>query len=344
MGVNESRVAIGNEAVFTKAKKGAPALTGMDMLRLALERSDSAAAAVEVLIYLLETFGQGGNCGYDHDFFYDNSFLAADPNEAYVMETSGKKYAVMRVTDKYAISNRLSIGTNHSARSGVGEGEDFAKRLTEPVYSHFSGAKNRRGLVMDRLSPAVGAAELFGILRSHEPGLAGGEFTQGSVKSVCMHAGGLVGDHTTGSLVAVLRKEKPLTLWSTGASTPCISAFKPVFWSSDAAPLFEDPGQSGEYWLRREQLHRAVIAGKLDVDKLRAGIKSLETEWLIREREIMSADSPDAAKLRALSREANDKEQALIDEFYVQGWRDIKGADRFARYWKRKNAALTSSF
>ena len=70
MGVNEARAAIGNEAVFTKSKKGGPALLGMDMLRLALERADNAVSAVEILIELLETYGQGGNCGYDHPFFY----------------------------------------------------------------------------------------------------------------------------------------------------------------------------------------------------------------------------------------------------------------------------------
>ena len=66
MGANEKGVVIGNEAVFTKMpldRKGG--LTGMDLLRLALERADTAEQAVETVIQLLADHGQGGICGYE---------------------------------------------------------------------------------------------------------------------------------------------------------------------------------------------------------------------------------------------------------------------------------------
>ena len=69
MGVNEFGLCIGNEAVFTKGAYGKTGLTGMDMVRLALERSKTAEEALQLLISLLETYGQGGNCGFDHDFW-----------------------------------------------------------------------------------------------------------------------------------------------------------------------------------------------------------------------------------------------------------------------------------
>ncbi|MCL2662984.1 MAG: hypothetical protein FWE83_06595 [Oscillospiraceae bacterium] len=340
MGINENRVVIGNEAVFTKAKKGDPSLIGMDILRLALERADTATSAVEVMISLLETYGQGGNCGYDKEFYYDNSFLAADPREAYVLETSGKKYAVLKIEDKYAISNRLSIGRNHYEQGGVKPGEDFAKRYTEPVYSHFSAAKQRRSQAMEGLCPTTGAAQLMEKLRTHEKGFAGHEFERGSVASVCMHAGGLVGDQTTGSMIAVLRPSKPVTLWSTGCSTPCISAFKPVFWNSDSPPVFTDPASSLDYWLKREHIHRAIIAGKIDAHALRDRIHELEADWLRQEEQIMNTDTVDDTELIELSATANKQEQALIDEFYVQDWQNIPGRNRYARYWKHKNEKL----
>ena len=343
MGVNESRVVIGNEAVFTRAKQGPPSLIGMDILRLALERADTAKAAVEVMIALLEQYGQGGNCGYDKAFHYDNGYLISDPKASYVLETSGKKYAVLKVEDRYAISNRLSIGAEYSASGGLAPGEDFAKRYTEPVRSYFSAAKHRRRQALEGLSPSTGAAELMDTLRCHAQDFDGHEFERGSVGSVCMHAGGLVGDHTTGSLVAVLRAKKPITLWSTGSSTPCISAFKPVFWNSDAAPLFPDPAASLDYWLRREHIHRAVIAGKIDAGALRGRIHALEAEWRQREARIMAEDAPDLAALHALSADADRQEQALIDEFYVQNWQALEGRGRYSRYWARKNGHLSST-
>jgi dipeptidase len=57
MGVNEHGVAIGNEAVFTREKYADKGLTGMDLLRLALERSRTAKEALEWITGLLEEYG-----------------------------------------------------------------------------------------------------------------------------------------------------------------------------------------------------------------------------------------------------------------------------------------------
>ena len=112
MGVNENGVVIGNEAVWTKmplAKKGG--LTGMDLLRLALERAASAEEALEIIVQLLSDHGQGGVCGYeDKRMVYHNSFLVADPHEAWVLETAGPLWAALKVKEFYAISNGLTIG------------------------------------------------------------------------------------------------------------------------------------------------------------------------------------------------------------------------------------------
>jgi dipeptidase len=340
MGVNEHSVAIGNEAVFTRVPKWPGALTGMDLLRLALERSDTAAAALDTITELLQHYGQGGNCGYTKDFRYDNSFLIADPSAAYVLETAGKSYAAYEVKNRAAISNRLTIRTEHTMRRGLAEGEDFAAKFSDPLYSFFAQAKQRRAQSLcGTAQPPVSAAQLMAALRFHRH--EGSEFRRADVGSVCMHAGGLIGDQTTGSFVAVLRTGAPMTVWATGASAPCIAAFKPVFFGIDSgAPLFDDESDGRQYWLKRERLHRAVIAGKAGVAALRARRDALEEKWIEEEERLFAEGAPDSAALKEFTARAAAQEQAMVDEFSRGGWADMPGNGGFARYWKKHNAAL----
>ncbi|RWS30105.1 hypothetical protein B4U80_01780 [Leptotrombidium deliense] len=121
MGANEHGVVVGNEAVFTKVKEdddGQERLLGMDLLRLSLERANSAEHAVNVITDLLETYGQGGPCEERVDAIeYHNSFLIADVNEAWILETAGRLWAAERVVSGFRnISNCLSIETKIDAK------------------------------------------------------------------------------------------------------------------------------------------------------------------------------------------------------------------------------------
>ncbi len=110
MGVNEYGLAIGNEAVFTKAKyEKSESLIGMDLLRLGLERAKTSREAITVITNLLEKYGQGGNCGFTHKLFYHNSFIIADSKNSWVLETTGKHWIAKEIKDVYSISNCLTI-------------------------------------------------------------------------------------------------------------------------------------------------------------------------------------------------------------------------------------------
>uniref|UniRef100_A0A8C8U3W9 Secernin 3 n=1 Tax=Peromyscus maniculatus bairdii TaxID=230844 RepID=A0A8C8U3W9_PERMB len=98
MGANEHGVCIGNEAVWGRENVSKEeALLGMDLVRLGLERADTAEKALDVIVDLLEKYGQGGNCAEGEEFSYYNSFLIADRNEAWILETSGKYWAAEKV-------------------------------------------------------------------------------------------------------------------------------------------------------------------------------------------------------------------------------------------------------
>src|SRR3984885_2287482 len=73
-GVNEHGVAIGNERISTThdATAARPALIGMDIVRLGLERARSAPEAVDVIAGLLETYGQGGIADASRQAAYDS--------------------------------------------------------------------------------------------------------------------------------------------------------------------------------------------------------------------------------------------------------------------------------
>src|SRR5579863_1916332 len=111
-GVNERRVAIGNERIYTRADaQAAPeALLGMDLVRLALERSSSAEEAVGMLGDLVERHGQGGVGDLDHREAYFSSFLVADPEQVWTVETSGYQWAAARSPALGAsVSNRIGL-------------------------------------------------------------------------------------------------------------------------------------------------------------------------------------------------------------------------------------------
>lgn len=295
MGINRAGVAIGNEAVFTKEPREKPGLTGMDLVRLGLERGGTAREALEVILALLTRYGQGGNCGFDHRFTYDNSFLIADRTEIWVLETAGRYWAARRYTDIAAISNRLTIEDRwdlahpelikHALERGWCKREadfSFARCYGNGLMTFFSGADGRLNQTLSGLQCGYGSltkADFFAILRRHahrrQP------FTA-SVDSACMHYGGWVGDHTTGSLVAELGGDAPVPCWLTGASTPCLSAFKPGDFRV-GGPVQGDEATALDYWLRRERLLRRLRErGAEDrvLELLRAERDELERQWL----------------------------------------------------------------
>ncbi|CAF3281038.1 unnamed protein product, partial [Rotaria sp. Silwood2] len=97
MGFNCNGVVIGNEALFTKIPSYSEDLTGRDLVRLVLERCSTSGQGKDTIIFLLNKYGQGGNCGFTSKFYYHSSFLLVDSEEGWIIETVGKEYAAKKI-------------------------------------------------------------------------------------------------------------------------------------------------------------------------------------------------------------------------------------------------------
>lgn len=352
MGFNEFGLNIGNEAVFTTENRNTKdALTGMDMVRLALERTTDAKTALDYMIALLSEFGQGGNCGFDKNFRYHNSFLIADRTKAYVLETAGPYYAAKKVEGYYAISNCLSIESDYSVIHSAAVNNAIRKkhaRVDKPfsfnagyddkLYTFFAKARVRRASVMKALEDKKGKVtvkDVMNMMRSHAPGK---KEDAASVASVCMHGGGIVGDHTTGSYVAKLSKNSD-SYYITATSMPCMSLYKPYAPSQSGAPLFNDEKKAQQLWDKAERLHRFFISGQASKAKYIAERDSLEGVYHQKFEEAKT----EADRIR-ISTEAWDAGEKLIDKYLEpldgKNYTFTKGSRFYRKYWEKKTAEL----
>lgn len=288
-GVNEHRVAVGNERVWTVDDPRAvpPALVGMDLVRLALERAATADEAVDVVAELLEAHGQGGSGEADGDQPYWSSFLVADPQGGWVVETSGRTWVAAPVGEGAAISNRLTLSTDWRRSSpDVPVGADWdrwrAPRSPTGIADHRLAA-TRRCIAAGGADPrrAVAALRDHGTGPWGEPGAddepepaPGGVRDDWSGVTVCMH----VRDHqcTTSSMVADLPvdPEEPLRAWA-ALGSPCTSVYLPVGVLDGEAVVPEVLGDAAA-WRAFAALSRAVERpGEDGVAALRAARAAL---------------------------------------------------------------------
>ncbi|MGK2947977.1 MAG: hypothetical protein ACSLFP_05345 [Acidimicrobiales bacterium] len=218
-GVNIAGVAVGNASIFTTLdpRPFPDALTGMDIVRCAVEWSSDAIEAVEVIEELVATVGQGGS-GHEGDRRpYWSSFLVADPRRAFVVETSGRSLAVEPVERTAALSNRTTIADFDAEHRHP---RQPVERLVDPRL-----AASRQVLAEE----PVTVARLQAHLRSHDSGAEGW--------SVCMHVDEPGHEQaTTASMVAELPLGGRPTLHCLVGS-PCQQRF--VTYALGADPLVE---------------------------------------------------------------------------------------------------------
>ncbi|MFX0174150.1 MAG: C69 family dipeptidase [Candidatus Hodarchaeota archaeon] len=299
MGANECKVVIGNEAVWTKEPEGAPALLGMDLVRLSLERSSTAKEAIGLICNLLELYGQGGACAEnDSTFTYHNSFIIADPSEVWILETAGKWWVGQKIKDGIKnISNSLSIRSEYDiAREGIvdhaidqgycnnSDEFDFAKCFSYGIFqepSRYSREGFGNYLLQSnygKISPII----MMEILRDHSTG-------------ICMHGN----IRTTSSQVSYLSEKNPIH-WLTGSPHPCISLFKPFIVPFQNKPITID------IWDKRERFNLYIK------ERIIQKLHSLEQEIVQKVQHLLRTDELSEKEIRNLSKKSLNLELFLI--------------------------------
>lgn len=273
MGLNTHGVAIGNEALFTRdlAASAAehrsgvevqPGILGMELLRIALERAETAHAAVDVMTHLVEQYGQWGAGTVNPDraaAAYDNSYLIADAAEVWILETSGHGWVTKKVEDSmWSLSNEPTIRADWTQCSTDLESYardrgwwdqagrlDFAETFTDPYtplqISHIRLQRSRQLLADALKTGPVSFHEARRVLSDHYEGsfLEGPKFNPArpDFHTLCMHdhPAGFTWGNTATSTIAVLPSAgRPYMWWA--AATPCTSVYIPVTPGSGGLP------------------------------------------------------------------------------------------------------------
>lgn len=265
-GINEAGVVGGNAAIYTRSfrqsvNREKPGLTGMELLRLGLERGRTAEEVLDVITGLLEQYGQWGSAvqGLSHEEgSYDNSFLLADAREAWVVETTGRRWVAQKVkTGVRSISNEPTIRKDWdkcsedleefargqgwwNPREGpfdfayaYGDHEGYSRQV-----SHIRWRRTCQLLEKDR--GELRSSRFMEILRDHYENT----FFQGpqfhpylpDFHSICMHASpaGFTWGNTATSVVTELDMEDsaPSHLW-VGYLPPCTGVYLAFPFSGD---------------------------------------------------------------------------------------------------------------
>jgi len=346
-GINEHGVAIGNEGIWTKALTDALAAsrkgegprrgpTGMDLVRLGLERGRTASEALGIIGTMTEKYGQFGSGlpGADLEGAYENSYIIADPSEVWILETVGTRWAARKLTSgSTSISNVTSLGTeldrmapdlvDHAVTQGWWPRDnadvlDFSAAC-RPVERPDIQARNRRamtraarsGLLLRQKAGAVDREWMMRIARD-----------RGSSPSIDL-------DVTASSCVAILPHDAdslPLFWWC--PAVPSKSCYVPFFIHGSGLPaIVSTAGTAGRHivppreavldqfsdqsywWLMRDLCDKSSAGVKDRTAEIRAVFDPLEEEF--------AAQVPTVMRKAVALRKAGDARGAvhLLDEF-----------------------------
>ncbi len=337
MGVNEFGLVIGNEAVFTNVKfnKKEIGLTGMDLLRLALERCKTAREAIIAISALLKKHGQNACGGYKNkSFYYHNSFLIADTKEAFVLETAGKSWAYRQIKSSGSISNGLTISDDYEEvhwekeprtlqNLFAGRSGNFKNHFSDLLYTTAGKSKERQACTMGFLEKRenLSVSDFLSAMRQHNLPQVVFDPKKANTGSICMHATGFTNpSDTTGSMIAEIRKERPSTIWLSATSYPCLSLYLPFYIGNSIDAVDFSPGADPDasLWWKAKKVHQIILENyqKLQPD-YRSKLDGIQEKWLSKDLELIEKNAS-KEDLAHFTDSCRDTYMELLQDFLLK--------------------------
>ncbi|XP_055603586.1 secernin-2 [Uranotaenia lowii] len=233
-GSNEKGVCIG--LTFSEGFPVGGKLNPTDLVRLGLERSTSASAAVDTMTSLSAKYGPEG----ESKDSAKAAFVICDPNELWLLNIVGSLWAAQKVSDSGSLALKPGLSVFGSADLSS---EDLSAKLQAAGLWDGSGDLKFAAVFGSESNRSWPGSEpsgegLFGVTQMFETLRAAG--AEGSALS---------------SQVTVLSKEGLSCHWFTATPNPLESVFKPFIFTTGAkiSPLTKVP--DGESCSLLHKLH-----------------------------------------------------------------------------------------
>jgi len=349
-GVNEKGVIIGNEAVTGRETPERQwGLIGMDILRLALERADTARKAVETIGELLETYGTGGDPLIRPQYFNAN-YIVADFDEAYMFESCQRHWAAKKIDRVCHIGNIYALTDDYdmigagvikeaSAKGWCRDEKkiDISETFAFSDCDYEDGEAYFRYIRQEELMTGrdpFTVKMMMNNLRDHydadyrKP--IPYDVATSKMPTICCHPGGMNGCASAASVVCSLDKDAPepfrIVYWGS-MSPPCCSVFTPKFnigWIpeklADAGAMFSEESP----WWVFARLERYIALSYNDFAPLaREKFQPLEDELIQKAEEAEKRFDGDTEKLKKISQEAFDRSMDIARQVTEKIKKDI---------------------
>ena len=337
-GINDNGVTIGNEAVTGRETPERQwGLIGMDILRLALERSKTAKEAVEIIGELLETYGTGGDPLIRPQYFNAN-YIVSDYNEAYTFESCQRHWAAKKIDNVSHIGNIYALRDNYDLigknvikeasekgwcrneeKINISETFSFSDCDYEDGEAYFRYIRQEE--LMKGREPFT-VKTMMNNLRDHydmeyrKP--IPYDVATSKMPTICCHPGGMNGCASAASVVCSLDKEAAepfkFTYWGSMAP-PCCSVFTPKFnigWIPEELENADSVYSNNSPWWNFIKLERYISLSYDDFAPLaKEKFQPLEDELIEQVEDIKKNFDGDISGLKILSKDAFNRSLEL---------------------------------